>query len=128
MILRKTLMQIAGIFLLVNLLCGLFFSTLEHAGIDPFVLMMGNVIVVFLTLISFYILQLGLTSTSTSGFMSSVLSSFMLKLMMAVLIIFLYSRLVHGSMNIPSIIISMLLYLIYMFIEMKGLLAISKKK
>jgi hypothetical protein len=128
MSIRKPLWQIALLFLLVNLVCGIFFKGLQSLGVDPYVLMAGNLIVVILTVISFYLLFSGLKSSSTSGFLSYVLGSFMLKLIMAVGIISLYSTLVHGATNTPSILISMFLYLIYMFIELKGLLSLSSKK
>jgi hypothetical protein len=67
-------------------------------------------------------------SSSTSGFLSTVLSSFMLKLLAAVAIIFIYSKLTPTSMNMPAILISMFLYLVYMFIELKGLLSLTTKK
>jgi hypothetical protein len=52
----------------------------------------------------------------------------MLKLLAAVAIIFTYSKLTPTSMNMPAILISMFLYLVYMFIELKGLLSLTKKK
>ena len=128
MSIRKILQQIALLFLLVNLVCGLFFKGLQSLGVDPYVLMAGNLIVVVLTIVSFYLLFTGMKSTSTSGFLSTVLSSFMLKLLAAVAIIFMYSKLTPTSMNMPAILISMFLYLIYMFIELKGLLSLTKKK
>ena len=125
---RKTLQQIAFLFLIVNVVCGLFFNGLKTLGIDPYVLMTGNLIVVILTIISFYMLFSGMKSSSTSGFLSNVLGSFMLKLIAAVAIILIYSKLAPASMNMPSIIISLFLYLVYMFIELKGLLSLTPKK
>lgn len=125
---RNILQQIAILFLLVNLVCGLFFKGLQSLGVDPYVLMAGNLIVVVLTIISFYLLFSGMKSTSTSGFLSTVLGSFMLKLVAAVVIIFIYSKITSTSMNMPSILISMFLYLIYMFIELKGLLSLNKRR
>jgi len=125
---RKTLLQIALLFLLVNLICGLFFKGLQSNGVDPYILMTGNLIVVILTIISFYMLFSGMKSSSTSGFLSTVLGSFMLKLIAAVAIIFVYSKLAHASMNMPSIVISLFLYLVYMFIELKGILSMTPKK
>jgi hypothetical protein len=128
MSIRKTLQQIALLFLLVNLVCGFFFKGLISLGVDPYVLMTGNLIVVMLTVVSFYMLFSGMKSSTTSGFLSTVLGSFMLKMIAAVAIIFLYSTLATSSMNMPAIVISMFLYLIYMFIELKGLLSMTKKK
>lgn len=128
MSIRKVLLQLAFLFLLVNLVCGLFFKGLQLLGVDPYVLMAGNLIVVSLTIVSFYLLLTGMKSSSTSGFLSTVLSSFMLKLLVAVVIVTLYSKLTSTSMNMPAILISMFLYLVYMFIELKGLLSLTKKK
>ena len=125
---RKTLLQIALLFLLVNLVCGLFFKGLQTLGVDPYILMTGNLIVVVLTVISFYMLFSGMKSSTTSGFLSTVLGSFMLKLIAAVVIVFVYSKLAPDSMNMHSIVISLFLYLVYMFIELKGILSMTSKK
>ena len=127
MILRKVLQPILLLFFGVNIFCGFSFQWLYKNGLDPYVLMTGNLIVCALTLISFYLLYKGLTAKSTTGFLSSVYSSFLLKLFIAGIIVVLYSKIAGPKMNMPAVFTSMVLYLVYMFIELRGLLTIIKK-
>lgn len=125
--LRKALRPILILFAAVNVLCASTFNWIRSAGIDPDVLLLGNLIVCILTLISFYLLYKGLFAKSTTGFLSSVYSSFLLKFFVAGIIVVLYSTMTGGKMNMPGVFSSMVLYLVYMFIELRGLLSLIKK-
>lgn len=126
MILRKVLQPIVGLFIAVNSVCGLLFSWLQGKGLDPFVLMSGNLIVCLLTLISFYMLYKGMKAKTTVQFMSSVYGSFLMKLVVCGLVVVLYATL-STTVNSPAIFASLFLYLMYTFIEMRGLLMMIKK-
>jgi hypothetical protein len=126
MILRKVLQPIVGLFILVNSVCGLLFKWLQAKGLDPFVFMTGNIIVCLLTLVSFYMLYKGMKAKTTVQFMSSVYGSFLMKLVVCGLVVVLYATLAV-SVNSPAIFASLFLYLVYTFIEMKGLLLLLKK-
>ncbi len=126
MILRKVLQPILGLFILVNSVCGLLFKWLQTKGLDPFVFMTGNIIVCLLTLVSFYMLYKGMKAKTTLQFMSSVYGSFLMKLVVCGLVVVLYATL-SDVVNSPAIFASLFLYLVYTFIEMKGLLLLLKK-
>ena len=110
----------------MNVFCAALFSWIRSTGMDPDVLLVGNLIVCLLTLLSFYLLYNGLKAKSTAGFLSSVYSSFLIKLFVAGIIVFVYSKMSGGKMNMPGVFSSMFLYLVYMFIELKGLLTLIK--
>jgi len=124
--LRKALRPVLILFTAVNVFCAALFSWIRSTGMDPDVLLVGNLIVCLLTLLSFYLLYNGLKAKSTAGFLSSVYSSFLIKIFVAGLIIFIYSKISAGKMNMPGVFASMVLYLVYMFIELKGLLTLIK--
>jgi hypothetical protein len=124
--LRKALRPILILFAAVNVFCAALFSWIRSTGMDPDVLLVGNLIVCLLTLLSFYLLYNGLKAKSTAGFLSSVYSSFLIKLFVAGIIVFVYSKMSGGKMNMPGVFSSMFLYLVYMFIELKGLLTLIK--
>jgi hypothetical protein len=69
----------------------------------------------------------GLTATSTTGFLSSVYGSFIMKLFFVGLVVVVYVKLSGDQMNVPAVFTSMVLYLLYTFIEVKGLLLLVKK-
>ncbi|MFN5421851.1 MAG: hypothetical protein ACK5AO_01175 [bacterium] len=124
---NKALRSIAFLFIVVCLIIVIAFKWLASAGLDPVVLLSGNLIVFLLTMSSFYLIKRGLGSTSTSGFLSSVYSSFIMKLVIAGLVVFIYVKLSGEQMNVPAVLASMFLYLLYTFIEVKGLLLLVKK-
>ncbi len=124
--LRKALRPILILFIAVNVFCAVLFNWIRSTGINPDVLLVGNLIVCMLTYLSFYLLYKGLKAKSTAGFLSSVYSSFLIKLFVAGIIVFVYAKMSAGNMNMPAVFTSMVLYLVYMFIELKGLLTLIK--
>ena len=124
---RKVLQPIVVLFVLVNVICAILFSWFTSAGLDPIVLLAGNSLVFVLTLSSCYLMKNGLTATSTTGFLSSVYGSFIMKLFFVGLVVVLYVKLSGDQMNVPAVFTSMVLYLLYTFIEVKGLLLLVKK-
>jgi hypothetical protein len=125
---RKALLPILGLFIAVNVLCMFFTTWLTNLDVDVNVLRTGNIIVCALTLVSFYMLYRGLKAKSTTGFLSSVYGSFIVKLIIAGIIVVVYSKASNGKMNMPAVFACMFLYLFYMFIELRGLLLFVKNK
>ncbi len=128
MTIRKALFPIVGLFIAVNFLCVFFNPWLSSLGVEESVLRSGNIIVCSLTIVSFYMLYRGLKAKSTTGFLSSVYGSFIIKLVIAGIIVVVYSKASNGNMNMPAVFASMFLYLFYMFIELRGLLLFVKNK
>jgi hypothetical protein len=124
---RKVLQPVVVLFVVVNVICGILFRWLPSAGMDPVVLLAGNSLVFILTLLSCYLMKKGLTATSTTGFLSSVYGSFIMKLFFVGLVVVVYVKLSGDQMNVPAVFTSMVLYLLYTFIEVKGLLLLVKK-
>jgi hypothetical protein len=124
---RKVMQPVVVLFVLVNVLCAILFRWLPSVGMDPIVLLAGNLLVFVLTLLSCYLMKNGLTATSTTGFLSSVYGSFIMKLFFVGLVVVVYVKLSGDQMNVPAVFTSMVLYLLYTFIEVKGLLLLVKK-
>ena len=124
---RKVLQPVVVLFVVVNVICGILFRWLPSVGMDPIVLLAGNLLVFVLTLLSCYLMKNGLTATSTTGFLSSVYGSFIMKLFFVGLVVVVYVKLSGDQMNVPAVFTSMVLYLLYTFIEVKGLLLLVKK-
>jgi hypothetical protein len=127
MTLRKALRPVIILFILINLIGMAGYTQLPALGIDVDVFLVGNLFVCILTLFSFWMLFRGLKAKSTSGFLSSVYSSFIIKLAFAGLLVVAYAKLKGAAMNTPAIFSSLFLYLLYTFLEVKGLLAMIRK-
>jgi len=125
--LRKALRPILFFFVVVNILAASLYSTLKNMGLDTDVFLVGNLFICILTLVSFWMMHNGLQSKSTAGFMSSVYGSFIIKLVLAALVVVAYAQWKGNAMNTPALLSSMFTYLVYTYLEVKGLLALVKK-
>jgi hydrogenase-4 membrane subunit HyfE len=125
--LRKTLRPILIFFAVMNMVAASLYSTLKNMGFDTDVFLVGNLFICMLTLVSFWMMHNGLQSKSTAGFMSSVYGSFIIKLVLAALVVVAYAQWKGNAMNTPALLSSMFTYLVYTYLEVKGLLALVKK-
>ena len=100
--LRKALRPILIFFAVVNILAASLYSTLKNMGLDTDVFLVGNLFICILTLVSFWMMHNGLQSKSTAGFMSSVYGSFIIKLVLAALVVVAYAQWKGNAMNTPT--------------------------
>ncbi len=105
-----------------------FRAKLEQWGFDIEVMLIGNLVLCVITLLSFYMLNKGMKATSTAGFLRSVYGSFMIKLFLVAALVFGYVFINKENINKPALFTCMFLYLVYTFVEIRGLLKLSKEK
>jgi hypothetical protein len=127
MAVRKSLIPIFFLFVVVNSIGIVFRMRLNQKGFDVNVLLIGNLFLCAMTCLSFYLLQKGMKSTTTAGFLRSVYGSFMMKFLLVILVVFGYAFFYTVRINKPSLFTCMFLYLVYTFIETRALLKLSKK-
>lgn len=124
---RKSLFPLIFLFVFLNMLFIVFRSFLEKKGFNVDVLLVGNLVLWLITLFSAVMLQKGLKAASTAGFLRAVYGSFMIKLFIVAALVFGYLMLNKKDFNKPAIFTCMFLYLVYTFIEIRGLLKLSKQ-
>jgi hypothetical protein len=124
---KRAVRPILILFALVNLVGMSFYANLSKSGLDPDILLAGNLFVFIITVFSFWMLLRGLKAKSTTAFLSSIYGSFIIKLAVSGLLTVAYAKLKGAEMNTPAIFSSLFLYLIYTFWEIKGLLAMLRK-
>ena len=123
----QPLRPVIWLFLLVNIFTAVFYSTFISIETDPDVLLIGNAYICILTLVSYWFMLTGAKSKSTVKFTSSVYGSFLIKMVLSILIVVLYSKLAGKKMNSNGIIGCLFIYLIYMFLEVRGLMTLFRK-
>jgi hypothetical protein len=126
--LRNSLRPIWLLFIGINFLGLVFYKQLKTAGVNTDVFLAGHIFVFTLTIISFYLLNKGLNAKTTFNFMSSVYGSFLMKLVLGAAAVVGYVMYAGEDKNLPAVFANLFLYLLYTFLEMRGLLEISKKK
>ena len=125
---RRFFSPVFLLFFIVNAFMIGFRARLEKWGFDIEVMLIGNLVLCVITLLSFYMLNKGLQATSTAGFLRSVYGSFMIKLFLVAALVFGYVLLNKENINKPALFTCMFLYLVYTFVEIRGLLKLSKEK
>ncbi len=123
----KALTPILVLFSVVSIATMAFASWFASLGIDADVLMMANLFVCLLTLFSFWMLYRGLQAKSTTSFLTAVYGSFLVKLVLAALAVVIYATVSGEQMNKAAVFSAMVLYLFYMFLEIRVLLLLVKK-
>jgi hypothetical protein len=124
---KKAVRPILILFVFVNLIGMSFYSNFSKSGLDADILLVGNLFVFIITIFSFWMMLRGLKAKSTTAFLSSIYGSFIIKLVISGLLTVAYAKLKGAEMNTPAIFSSLFLYLIYTFLEVKGLLAMIRK-
>lgn len=124
---HKSLRPIIWLFLVINIFTSVFYRTFTSIDVDPNILLIGNAYICIITLVSYWFMSTGSKSKSTVQFTSSVYGSFLMKLVLSVLIIVIYSKIAGKNMNSNGIIGCLFLYLAYMFLEVRGLMSLFRK-
>lgn len=105
-----------------------FKNQLASFGFDINFLLFANLLLYFLSYLSFIILLKGIGSKSSHAFVRGLYSSLILKMIVIIGALLIYIYAFGGTVNIPGIFTAMALYLIYTFIEVKQLMKIARKK
>lgn len=123
----QPLRPIIWLFLLVNIFTVIFYRPFISIETDPNILLIGNAYICILTLVSYWFMSKGAKSKSTVQFTSSVYGSFLIKMVLSVLIVVVYSKWAGKQMNSNGIIGCLFIYLVYMFLEVRGLMSLFRK-
>lgn len=128
---KDKLAPLRPLFILFVLLSAFFVtgrSFLNKWHVDVDVLVIGNLVLLIVTLVSYLLLYRGLQSTNPQSFIRAMYGSFILKFFVIALTAFTYIMIARKNVNKPALIICMVLYLVYTFIEVSVLIKLLKKK
>lgn len=128
---QNKLAPLRPIFLLFIITTALFVSgksLLARWNINQDVVIIGNLLMVVITIISYLVLFKGLQSANPHAFVRAVYGSFILKFFIIAITAFVYIVIAKKNVSKPGIIVSMFLYLIYTFIEVSVLIKLLKQK
>lgn len=124
----RPFLPVVILFIILN---GFFISgknLLTKWNADQTVLIVGNLILFFATLLSFLLSIRGLKSDNPNAVVRSVYGSFMIKFFTCIIAAFIYIMSVKKNVNKPALFACMGLYLVYTFIEVSILTRMSKRK
>jgi FtsH-binding integral membrane protein len=108
------------VFVLVTVISFLGATFLKDKGFNTNVILIGNLVLFATTLLSMFLLINGMLAKTTPNFLRSIYLSFMAKLFTCALGAFIYIK-TANPVNKPAIFVLLALYLVYAFLEIKGI-------
>ena len=124
---RKPWWAIVVVFVLTN---GLIIATrnwAERYKVDTDVLIIGNIVLVIATLVSFFLYYRSLNNNQPQAFLRYIYSGMFIKMLICLFAAFIYIA-ITDNVNKPALFGCMFLYFLYTFIEVSILLRLSKQQ
>src|SRR5689334_8945626 len=100
-------MPVVLLFIAFNIFLIVGYNVLERWKVDQNVVMIGNILMVFITLFSFFLAKRGLANPNPYAFVRSVYMSVMLKLFVCIIAAFIYISLYKANLNKPALFVCM---------------------
>ena len=117
---------------LVFIICNVFFISLKALftkwGIDNAVLIIANSLFLIINLATFFIQQKALRNTNPNVFIRSVMAGMMIKMFVCIIAIIIYWFIMGPAFSRASVFAGMLLYLIYLAVEVSLVTKLNKQK
>lgn len=103
-------------------------SFLEKQGIDREVLIVANSLFFLINFIAFLLQRRGLQNKNPNVFVRSMMAAMMIKMFVVLAALITYVVMFGKEVNKPAIYISVLLYFLYMVIEVAIVMKLNKQK
>ncbi len=124
---RKGVIPIILLFIFINAFLLIAKSFLVKYGLDKDVLIIANLICFLINILTFFIQSKSLQNKNPSAFVRAVMGGILIKMMVCLIAVFIYVS-TAKTINKPSIIVAMVLYVVYMIIEMAAILKLNKQR
>lgn len=124
----RSLLPITLIFIITN---GFFIvgrSLLEKWNIDQSVVLVGNLILLLATVVSFVMYWKSLQNDRVQVFLRMIYGGMFIKMMICLFTALIYIMIAQKGVNKAGIFVCMGLYFLYTFVEMSILMKVSKLK
>lgn len=125
---RKPWLPLVILFVILNAIFLVGKNVFEKNGVDPYVLIGGNLVLFLASILAFYISYTSLTSSNPNAPVRSLYGSFMIKFFVIIIAAFAYIMIAKKDLNKPALFACMALYLLYSFIEVSSLQKLMKKR
>jgi hypothetical protein len=122
----KKFIPLIMIFIFINAFIVIFNSFLWKHGFDDEFLLAANLLLFLLSVTGFFIQVKAIKSTNINAFLRGVYTSLILKIFIVMIVLGIYLFITGGKVNTPSLLTSMVLYLLYTTIEVKQLMKIYR--
>lgn len=123
----KALAPFLIIFFVVNIIVGAAWNPLVRMGMDNYVLLGANALFLLMNILVFFIQKKALTNANPNVFIRSIMSGMMIKMFLCVIAVLIYTVSIGDKFNKSSVFVSLLLYLVYLGVEVMVMTRLNKK-
>ena len=124
--LRKIFLPLLFLFIIINGSCFFLADWLDEKNINHLVLMGANVLLFFLAVLSIWMFARAVENPNPNVFVRTVMAATFIKLMVIAFATIIYFLLAKENKSLYAILVSMVLYILYTIIEIKGAFRINK--
>lgn len=124
---RNGILSIVFLFIFINAFLLTAKSLFAKYGLDRQILIVANIIFFVINVVAYFIQSRSLKSKNPAAFIRAVMGGIMLKMLICIFTIFIYVS-IAKNINKPSIIAAMVLYVLYMAVEIAAILKLNKQK
>ena len=114
-----------SLFTLILLIAKLFF---DNNGIDFIVILIANALFFLMSILVFRMQRKAMQHSNPNVFIRSVMAGMMIKMFIVIVAVMAYVLLSGKNFNKPAIFISLLLYLVYLAVEVAAVMKLNKRK
>jgi heme/copper-type cytochrome/quinol oxidase subunit 3 len=126
----KNLQPIRPLFILFVMMSAFFITGkkwLLTKGIEPEVVIIGNLILFLVSLTAFFVTKKSLNNNNSHAFVRGMYGSFVLKFFALAIAAFIYIYIAKDGINKPGLLLCGLLYFLYTAIETRALMKMLKQ-
>ncbi len=116
------------LFIIINLIVFLAWQSLVRFGLNNYVLLGANGIIFLLSLFVFFIQRQALKNSNPNVFIRSIMTGMLIKMFSCVLMVLVYTLSSGNSFNKKAVFFSMLLYLVYLGVEVYSTTNLNGKR
>jgi hypothetical protein len=124
----KKMLPLFFLFIIVNSIILVFQQRLESFKIDPFVVFTANCLLFVLSVLTLAMHVRALNKTNPNVFIRSVMGATMIKMLVLASSAMIYLFMEGKNRSVYGVFTSMLLYIIYMVLEIRIALKLNQKK
>jgi hypothetical protein len=124
----KKIVPLFIVFILFSTLFLLSQSLLIKFGLDKDVLLIANTLFFILGILTFFIQYKALQNSNPNVFIRSVMSVMMIKMFVCIIAVLIYVLSMRDSYSKPSIFAGVVLYFVYLTVEVNVMLKLNNQK
>lgn len=115
-------------YFIVSALTYIFWKSLDKFNIDVHVIRMANMLLLLISILSFFIQYRSMQNPNPHAFVRAVMLGLMVKMIACVAAVFVYHWGSGDNFNKKGIMVSLCLYLVYLAVEGYILMKLNRKK